>query len=256
MQNLEFCKSKLAIIIQARMGSTRLPEKMIMPFYGDLTILDCLIQRIKETVDNIPIVLATTKNINDDRIEDIGINNNIFVYRGSEEDVLLRFIEAANMIKADSIIRICADNPFLSMNFLKILIKNIESKSIDYLSFCTSNGVPTIKTHYGLWTEFVKLDALNKIQELTDDMKYHEHVTNYIYDHSDKFNLKLIPIDINIEKKEFRLTVDTEEDFFLSKKLYKKLIDLNLTIEPESFIHLLDEQTLGIMKKQISKNSK
>lgn len=247
---------KLAIIIQARTGSTRLPQKMIMPFYENLTILDCLIQRIKNAVDDIPIILATTNNDKDDKIENIGVNNNIFVYRGSENDVLLRFIEAANTIKADSIIRICADNPFLSMKFLRIIIESIKDKNIDYLSFCTSKGVPAIKTHYGLWTEFVKLDALNKIQKLTNEEKYHEHVTNYIYEHTDKFNLKFIPIDRNIEKKEFRLTVDTEKDFLFSKALYKKLMDSNLSIEPESFIPFLDKQTLDMMKEEILKNSK
>lgn len=248
---------KLGIIIQARTGSTRLPNKMILDFFNKQTILDCLIDRIKRIdLTDVKIILATTLNSMDNKIEDIAKRNLITVFRGNESDVLLRFINAAENSDIDSIIRVCADNPFLSMNYLRQLIDTVKDTNYDYVSFCTSSGTPSIKTHYGLWTEFVTLEALKKINLTTKENLFHEHVTNYIYEHKEDFNIKWIPIDNFIEKNDFRLTVDTKEDFVIAQKLYTRLIANNKNIEPNSIIDYLDETIITNMKSQILKNYK
>ena len=171
----------IGIIIQARLGSTRLPEKMILPFYKNKGILEILIEKIKLSFPNIPVILATTDNANDDRLALLGEKLKILVFRGEEQNVLKRFIDAALKYDIDKIIRICADNPFLDMLYLKNLIKEYDDSSYDYISFKTSRDLPTIKTHYGFWTEGVMLTALKKIKKLTGEKIYLEHVTNFIY---------------------------------------------------------------------------
>lgn len=250
-------KKKLCIIIQARTGSTRLPHKMLMHFYREKTILDLLLIRIKDNLRiNLPIIVATSDNEQDLEIVKIAKRNDVYVFQGNENDVLDRFIEAAKSVEADSCIRICADNPFLSMAFLNQLLEYVENNECDYASFMTDNGIPSIKTHYGLWTEFITLNALKRISHMTDEKLYHEHVTNYAYEHRDLFRCVFLPIENDILKYEFRLTVDTIEDFENARKIYEQLIVNKKAIEYNNIISLISKETLENMKLQIMNNSK
>ena len=247
----------MIIIIQARTGSSRLPNKMIIPFHSNKYILDLIIERIKKTFkNNIPTVIATSNKEQDLPIVEIAKKNKVSYYQGSESDVLLRFINAMENNNADSCIRICADNPFLSMKYLEQLIDFTKHNDCDYGSFITSNKIPSIKTHYVLWTEYVTLEALRRINKETDENLYHEHVTNYLYSNPKKFNCKFIPIDSYIEENPFRLTVDTKEDFDTAKTVYNSLVDNNLEIEPSNIISLLNNEMLQKMNEQIRKNEK
>lgn len=248
---------KLCLIIQARTGSTRLPQKMLLPFYGEQTILDLLLERIKKSISpDIDIIVATSTSEKDLKIVDIAKRNNVLCFKGDESDVLARFIGAAEFAKAESCIRICADNPFLSMKFLNLLITFATSEECDYASFITDKGVPSIKTHYGLWTEYITKDALKRIQAYTNDKIYHEHVTNYAYEHQDEFICKFIPIEPEILNYNFRLTVDTLEDFNNAKNIYKQLIIQNKEIEYNEIIPLISYEMLVRMEHQIRQNSK
>lgn len=249
-------KNKTGIIIQARAGSTRLPQKMLLTFYEDKTILDIILQRIEKKLHFTDVVVATSTSEKDDAIVDIAKRNNVRFYRGSESDVLSRFVEAARENSFDSVIRICADNPFLSMEKLKELIEYSKKEIVDYISFKTSNDIPSIKTHFGFWTEFITLEALQRIQISTDDKLYHEHVTNYAYSHPDLFNCKFLPIEKNIEKSNLRLTVDTKEDFKNASIIYSQLIDKGVPVEPECIIPLVNEEIKNSMLQQIIGNSK
>ena len=95
MTGAEYLKEmNLGIIIQARTGSKRLPNKMIIPFYKNKNILELLLTRLKTTI-NIPICIATTHKSSDDSIENIARGNNVLIFRGNENNVLKRFINAA-----------------------------------------------------------------------------------------------------------------------------------------------------------------
>lgn len=101
------------IIIQARTGSTRLPQKMILPFYESEGIFSLILKRLTSIIDKNNIILATSTNENNDVLTDIAKEYGVNYFRGSENDVLQRFIDAANEFNAKKIIRVCADNPFL-----------------------------------------------------------------------------------------------------------------------------------------------
>lgn len=252
-------KSKISIIIQARTSSTRLPDKMILPFYRELSVLEILFLRLKKAFIDIPIIVATTLNKNDDIIEKKATQYGLSCYRGDETDVLNRFLEAARLYSVDKIIRICADNPFLDIPSLELLVESFKINSSDYLAFSTSNQVPTIKTHYGFWAEAVSLEALEKVNNFTKENLYHEHVTNYIYTHPDKFNISLLKIPHEIESNHsIRLTLDTTEDFNIQKDLFEIVYEKNNNFKLFDVVNVLNQNPnyYTIMNEQIEKNSK
>lgn len=249
---------KITFIIQARLGSTRLPGKIILPFYREKTILDLLIEKLK-SVDGAQIILATSKNVENEQLEVVAKNNHIDCFRGSENDVLQRFIDAAEDFHSPHIIRVCSDNPFLEVASIHRLVEFVRvNPRYDYVSF-NVNGVPSIKTHYGFWTEYVTLDALKKVLSMTNESIYHEHVTNFIYTHPEYFNYHLLntPLSLTSHNK-IRLTIDTETDFRNAQKIYEEIIKVNPYPTIEQIIHFLDDHSLyyKAMEQEISKNSK
>jgi spore coat polysaccharide biosynthesis protein SpsF (cytidylyltransferase family) len=252
--------TSLCFMLQARVGSTRLPQKMILPFFEDKNILELIILKLQQNFPEIPIVLATSKQSENDVLETIAKRMGCKVFRGSENDVLQRFIDAAETFQFDKVIRVCADNPFLDVAELHRLISFVEKdQSFDYVSF-TINGNPSIKTHFGFWTEYVTLQALKKVNLLTDDSFYHEHVTNYIYGHDDSFLVKFIEANPVLEgKKNIRMTLDTLVDFNMLSEIYQKLLGVyGKDFGINEIVSFLDEneEYKRIMTNQIIENSK
>ncbi len=210
------------IIIQARTGSTRLPKKMIMPFFNGKALLEIVIERLHKNFKN-NIILATSTNENDNIIERISNNYGLSVFRGNENDVLNRFIECAKNYQVQGIVRVCADNPFIMPEYIEELI-NFSTDADDYLSYRFPDGTPVIKSHIGLFGEYTTLKTLQKVYELTTDKIYREHVTNYIYGNKNIFNVRFLDLPkIIVNRKDIRLTIDTIEDFEIISKLYGKL---------------------------------
>lgn len=266
-------QDKITFIVQARSGSTRMPEKILLPFYKDKSILDLLIEKLK-SVDNTRVLIATTENPKDERIVEIARKHGVAYYRGSEEDVLDRFIQAARSAGARRIIRVCSDNPFLDIEGIRNLVLEIqnnyskkesepkecggETYPYDYIGF-DINGIPSIKTHYGFWTEFTTLDALERVSSTTDDRIYHEHVTNYMYIHPEIFKIKWIEGPGEILKDiDLRLTIDTPGDFRAAAKIYSDLKDKGEDMSILKIIEYLSDkpELLKGMSEEIKANSK
>lgn len=246
----------VGIIIQARKGSTRLPNKMVLPFYENKGILELLLIKIKSSYPEFDIILATTVSTKDDELEAIARKHEVNTYRGSEQDVLDRFINAANVYKLDTLIRVCADNPFLDVAHISSLIDEIQAdKTLDYVSYEIDN-TPSIKTHLGLFTEAVRLAALKKVDQSVDkDSMYREHVTNFIYANEDVFKIKFLtnPLkDKNVNR--IRLTLDTQRDFDMLRGLFSKYSTCS---SDEIIDHLKnDSQILEEMSNLIEFNQK
>ena len=247
------------IIIQARTGSTRLPQKMILPFYENEGIFSLLLKKLTSSFDKNDIILATSLNENNGVLVEIAKHHGVNYYRGSENDVLQRFIDAAKEFDAENIIRVCADNPFLDVFYIELLIEKFENFNCDYLSYVTSDGTPSIKTHYGFWAEAVKLSALEKVRELTDENLYHEHVTNFIYANREIFDVNFFKIIPEIDRhKDIRLTIDTQVDFDIQKEIYARLNSYIPNFTSLNVIDFLEDNPhyLEIMKNEILKNQK
>lgn len=243
--------NKIGIVIQARTGSKRLPNKILLPFYKEKSILEIIIERLKTNIA-FPIVLATSTNKNDQILRKIATDLDIYYYEGSENDVLQRYIEAAIYYDLNTIVRVCADNPFLSWKYILQLVDALKQNNADYISFQNENGIPTIKTHYGFFAELVKLSALQRISDLTKDQFYHEHVTNFIYENHNFFNVKLLQLPFK-DNDSIRLTIDTNEDFKLSQYIFQDIISSQRDMNPESIMDYLNchKDFYHIMNQQI-----
>lgn len=248
---------KTGIIIQARTGSTRMPEKVILPFYQEQSILDLLLEKVKKA--GVPVVLATTVNPSDDRICMLAEKHQVAVFRGSENDVLDRFIQAARQSGFSKIIRVCADNPFLDLAGITTLITEFKKSDADYLGFQLAGNKPSILTHFGFWAEAVRFDALEKAQQLTSEKLYHEHVTNFIYGNPTLFKVHFIPANpVVFMRTDIRMTLDTPEDFEIQQKIFAALTRENPNFAIREIIKWLDNhpETLETMKKEIERNQK
>lgn len=248
---------KIGIVIQARTGSTRLPQKIIRPFYNNQSILDIILIKLKEL--GIPIIIATTFDESDNIIEKVAQNHGIKLHRGEIDNVLKRMVDAAKKIEVNSVVRVCADNPFLNIKYLNDLISFFGTEDPDYASFSLKGNLPVIKSHQGFWAEIAKLSALEKVLNSTSEKIYLEHVTNYLYSNPEMFNVKLINAPGYLfDKTDIRLTVDTEEDFQLVSSLYKLYTENDKFAGIDKFIEYIDqsEEIIQSMRNEIRKNTK
>jgi spore coat polysaccharide biosynthesis protein SpsF len=237
-----------------------LPNKLFLPFYNNNGIINILIEGFLNCVDPLSkIILATSDNQADDVFIDIAGKYGIELFRGDEQDVLNRFVQAASFYKIDNIVRVCADNPIYDYCGTIELLKSHLAMDSDYTAFELEGGIPSIKSHLGFWGEVVSLRALKKIQERTNEKVFIEHVTNYIYTHPDNFVINFIKTSPKFySRKDVRLTVDTIEDFEMVKNIYAALKFNNESIRIDDVIDFIDTNAyyLEIMKKQILENSK
>jgi spore coat polysaccharide biosynthesis protein SpsF len=184
---------------------------MITPIWNNYTILQLIIHRLKINFPDNKIYILTTTNKADDELIDSIKDYPVTIFRGDEMDVLSRFVQAGHLFNETEFIRICGDNPFLLPEFLNVLLKT--DLNTEYTSFSFGN-VPAMKCHFGLFAERVQLKALEKAQQLASDIIYHEHVTNYVYEHPELFNVYFHDVTEQLKKiNNIRLTVDTIEDF-------------------------------------------
>lgn len=251
------------LIIQARTGSTRLPQKTVMAFdRDDRSIFNIIVENLLAFFRHDRIVLATTTDSSDDVLAEEMMHAGLRVFRGSREDVLQRFIGAAEQFGGQTLVRICADNPFLMPQLIRPLLDAYHQSPCDYLSFGLPNGLPVIRSHWGLFTEITNITALKKAAELTADPFYHEHVTNYLYGNPDQFKVKLLPLPPVFAGREgYRFTIDHAEDFEMLRDLYVALQEQHHTgfFSPEQLFEYLDRNgsdKVRVMRQQIDRNAK
>lgn len=248
---------KFGIIIQARMGSTRLPRKILREFYNGQTILEIVIDNLQK-VEGTKIVVATSVNSNNDELVSFLEKKNITVFRGEENDVLDRFIHTADTNGIDGIVRICSDNPFLDWHGVVALIEKAKTNDVDYIGY-KINGTPSIKTHFGFWGEYVTLAALKRVAATTNEPMAHEHVTIHIYTHPEEYKCEWIQCPVFLQgRNDIRLTVDSMEDFENAQIVYKTLIEVNPNFGLEDVVNYIDEhvELRDSMKQMIENNHK
>lgn len=214
---------KIVAIIQARMGSTRLPGKVMMKISGK-TVLEHVITRVKQSKFINEIIIATTVKSDDDAIVEESKRLGVNYYRGSEDDVLSRYYYAAEEYNADVVIRITSDCPLIDPEILDQMIckfKNLyNDNKVDYLSNTIERTFPR-----GLDAEIFSFKILEEAFHNAEKTYEKEHVTPYIYENPDIF--KLVGYKNNIDYSDHRWTLDTPEDFEFIKKIYGSLYNNN-----------------------------
>ncbi len=217
---------KEGIIIQARSGSTRLPRKILLPFYREEPLITILINRIKQMCPSKTVVLATTDHSLDDELVQVARATDVPCFRGDEENVLNRFICAAETFGMERFIRVCSDNPFLRPESFEPLFQAHDANPVDYLAYGFANGLPTIKSHLGLFAELTTTEALRQVATVTKEKPYLEHVTLYLYTHPESFSVRLLSLPDGLEGQgNLRFTLDTMEDFTLLQTLYATYVE-------------------------------
>lgn len=204
-------------IIQARMGSTRLPGKVLMKL-GDRTLMEWCIQRLQKSTFVNEWIVATTDQAEDDAIENLCNLLQITCYRGSEWDVLDRFYQAivAHKKIPQTVVRICCDNPTHHGEVVDFTIKEYQRYQLDY--FSNGNQGP----HYyedGITSEVFSFQALETSWKNATLLSQREHVTPYIKT-SGKFSCGWRKFRSDFD---FKLSVDTPNDLLLNETIFERL---------------------------------
>ena len=202
-------------IVQARMGSTRLPGKVLLDLSGKpMLVRD--IERIQRAEKIDDVVIATTIQPGDDTIISLCREYGWHFFRGSENDVLDRYYRAAREYHAKTIVRITSDCPLIEPTIVDLLIEKFSAlePTIDYVS----NIFPLRTYPRGLDTEVMSFSALERCWKEETNPAYREHVTPYIHHHPDRFRIS----EVNNERdlSSLRWTVDTPEDFDFVSRIY------------------------------------
>lgn len=214
MENLN-----IVAIIQARRGSSRLPDKIFLDLQGKPVIYH-IVDRLLPSKKINKIVIATTKKKLDDKLEDWALKNNISLFRGDENNVLSRYYKAAIKFKADIVVRVTADDPLKDYKLIDIAIEKLIDQKIDFV--CNNNPVSFPE---GLDVEVFTFETLMKCYERSSTDYQKEHVTQYIHQNKDEF--KFLNLTNNQNMSHFRWTLDTIEDYYFLSKIYKSLYNEN-----------------------------
>jgi spore coat polysaccharide biosynthesis protein SpsF len=208
---------KTVAIIQARMGSTRLPGKVLKTL-GEKPVLWHVVRRVRAATGIDDLIVATSTADADVEILNFCLQEGVNVYRGSEFDVLARFYQAAKMMSADIILRFTADCPLLDPEVITEMIREFrqertqESKP-DYFSNIQTRTFPR-----GLDTEIFTFSALEKTFQTAGQPFEREHVTPFMYQHPEKF--VCAEYRSPEDNSRFRLTLDTHEDYELLTAIF------------------------------------
>jgi len=229
-------------IIQARMGSTRLPGKVMEKIDHERTVLDYVISQVKFSNKIEEVIVATTNLIEDNLIcEHLDLQKNKF-FRGSSEDVLDRFYQCAKKESAKNIIRITADNPLIDPNIIDIVIEEFENNQFDLVTNTISRTFP-----YGTEVEVFSFESLEKAWKNARKPSEREHVTPYIRNPKNKFIIKDIKNEENISN--IRYTIDKLEDLQVVKEIIK-----NISTRPILFQDIIELQKNKPEIFEINKN--
>lgn len=197
--------AKVGIIIQARMGSTRLPGK-ILKVINDRVLLKHIIDRLETIKDVASVVIATSNLPGDDVVEEWCDENGVQVFRGDEQNVLSRYFQCATKYNFSHIVRMTADNPFPDVEELRKLIEYHISNHND---FSENHSVLPI----GVGAEMFTYALLEEDMRLSTLPHHFEHVDEYILENLDDYKHGVLKVSEEKNHPEIRLTVDTEEDY-------------------------------------------
>lgn len=195
----------IGIIIQARMGSTRLPGKVLKKI-GEKNLLEHILFRLERLFHNVKVVIATSDLEKDDKLEEFCKNNNTFCFRGSEQNVLERYYLCAKENNFTHIFRLTGDNPFIDIEELDNLVKLHIETNADY-----SRSFAVLPK--GVGSEIFTFDALEQSFLYGKKGNHLEHVNEYIEENEYKFKISELKVSDEKNRPEISLTVDTTDDY-------------------------------------------
>ncbi len=238
---------RIGIIIQARMTSTRLAEKVLMEICSK-PVLQHIIERLRycKTIDDIILAIPNTEQ--NDILEAYAKKIGCHYARGSENDVLSRYIRAAQQFNVTDIIRVTSDCPLIDPRLVDSMVDQYFTEQVDYVAIDVDNYYPR-----GLDAEIFSLETLKQVNMEAHQNYEREHVTPYIYGHPELFNVKFLKAEGKLARPELRLTVDTQEDFNLINEIFKNLYSEDKMFFTDDVIDFLDNNPeLLLINKNIA----
>jgi spore coat polysaccharide biosynthesis protein SpsF len=215
--------TRLVAIIQARMGSTRLPGKILMPL-GSATVLEHVIARVRRAQLFDEVCVATTEHSADDRVAKLAASAGAVVARGSEQDVLGRYGLAAQATGATAIARITSDCPLIDPGVLSAMAGVFLGGDADLVTNARVRTFPR-----GLDAEIFTRDALEIMLREAHEPHQREHVTPFLYEHPQRFSI--VDHRNAVDASQFRLTLDTPEDYELLQRIFATAPSEQLTLD-------------------------
>lgn len=226
--------SNLFIIIQARMTSSRLPKKVLLPLCGK-TVLEVMLDRLEQWKNN--IIIATTDDGSEKPITDLCTKLGIKYYRGSTNDVLSRYYNSAVQYGStdnDIIVRLTSDCPLIDPDIVQETIQFYKNGNFDYVSNRINRKVPV-----GLDAEVFNFTVLKKAFNNASEDFEKEHVTPYIYI-TKKSYYNIGSYEPEVDGSRYRLTLDEKDDYLAIQKIYN-LLGCKTDFSYENLIDILEE---------------
>jgi spore coat polysaccharide biosynthesis protein SpsF len=234
---------KINASIEARMAASRLPGKVLMKIKGKPS-LELMIERVKKSKLINEIIVATTTNKSDDAIVELCNQLNVKYYRGSEDDVLQRVLEAHQMFNSDIIVELTGDCPLIDPLLIDECVDFYMQycDRYDYVSNCVEETYPL-----GMAVQIFPIGILEEVAKKTNDPLDREHVSKYIY-MSGEYRIYTIKTKGDLFWPDLALTLDTKEDFELINIIYEHFNDNNFFLR--DIVRFLQQrpQLLGLNK--------
>lgn len=207
--SLRDTKPVIGIIVQARMGSTRLPGKVLLKLVDDESVLSYLLRRLLRCRRADKIIVATTTNPKDDVLEDFLKARGCLYYRGSEEDCLDRFYQASSFFGIDVIVRITSDCPLVIPEVIDEMIEYYlkSQMEIDYLSNRQYTNYPE-----GVDVEIFKRNMLEEAAIDVLQQQEREHINYYFLNRDSNFRIRYYNHNLGYDYSRFRLSIDSQND--------------------------------------------
>ena len=209
---------RVVVLVQARMGSTRFPGKMLADLHGQ-PVLRWVLHRVAQATAVDEVVLATTDMTRDNPLVELAQHLAVPVYRGNESDVLSRFADAATVFAAECVVRVCADNPFIDPAEIDRLIAYFRSNKCDYA--CNHQDRNGSRYADGFGAEILASNLLQRIASLAHEARHREHVTLYLHDHANDFDLRAVPAPEELAYPRLRFDVDEQADLDFLNRIAK-----------------------------------
>ena len=204
--------------IEARMGSSRLPGKVLSDINGQ-PALKRLIERLKKCKSLDDIILATSTSKTDDVLANWAHNENILCYRGDEDDVLKRIVDAHASINSELIVEITGDSILSDPDIIDMGINTYLANDCDVVTNCGNY----LTYPMGVYVQVFKYLDLQEISEKVEDPVVREHVSLYFYENTDKYRVINLVAPPSLNAPHYRFQLDYEEDLIFINEIYKRL---------------------------------
>ena len=236
--------------IKMKLKAGQTIEQILKPIIGR-PVLELLIERLQRADHLDKIVVATTINDTDESIISLCEQLNVKYFRGSEDDVLKRVLDAAKSVSANIIVEITGDCPFVDPDIVDEFIQVFLNGDYDYVSNTINRSYPI-----GFDVQVFPVSVLEEVNTLTSNPVDHEHVSIYIYEHPERYRLKNIESDDDLYWPDQAVTLDTQEDYELICRIFEELYPQNPTFSASDVVKLLrDNPELVLINEQIKRKN-